>query len=539
MKRPPRKSIRLGLWIFILAYVVSVYWVFTKSDPLLDSRPITIRIAHWQIERGPPDGIDAAIKRYEELHPNIKVEQLQIPGAVYKQWLRTNLAGGTGADIMEWGAWLAGQKDVPARYFEPLTSELAKPNPYNAGTSQAGLPWEDTFHDKLIGARRDSPDPGQIYAATLTEVSVRLFCNRDLFREITGHDANFKSYDDFRRALLQIEAYARRTGKPLHGIAGSRDNGLWLTQAAWGGPLIGLSYQYDDAGYLYQYNREALAGYLEGRWNYHEPHVKAGLKIVRELSQAMKPGYLQLRRDDAMLEFFSGDAVFLFTGTWDATTIRRTAPFEISVMRLPPITPDDPEVGKYIMGIGGEGRGETSMAMYINKHSPHKQEAIDFLRFITSVPGNQLFTDKSLWLPAINGVKVPEEIKAFRSYQEGYALGQAPYDMIGSEVSMMWDRLFYNLTGETGSVDKFADALDAVMPKTIRIDLENEARNTLLLVKPQDGLIVANAQLADETSGDESATYRDRQHDMELGQTMSEGLAFQMKLQLARSTIGK
>ena len=28
---------------------------------------MTIRIAHWQIEKGPPDGVEAAIRRYEQL----------------------------------------------------------------------------------------------------------------------------------------------------------------------------------------------------------------------------------------------------------------------------------------------------------------------------------------------------------------------------------------------------------------------------------------------------------------------------------------
>lgn len=524
---------RLSLVLLVLAYGWSVWWVYTRSTPIAKERPITIRIAHWQIERGPPEGIEAAIKRYEELNPNVKVEQLLIPGAVYKQWLRTNLAGGTATDIMEWGVWLAGQKDLPARYFDPLTSELAKPNPYNAGTSQENFAWEDTFHDHLIGSRRDSPDPGQIYGVTLTEVSLRLFCNRELYREIMGEEPVFNSYDDFRQALRKIREYAQRTNQPIHGLAGSRDNGLWLTQSVWGAPLLALNHSFDDAGYLYLYNRQVLAAFLEGRWNYEDPHVLAGLKVVRELSQSMKPGYLQLRRDDAMLEFFSGNAVFLFTGTWDATTIRRTAPFEISIMRLPSILPDDPEIGRYVMGPGGEGMGETSMAMYINKASPHKKEAIDFLRYLTSVPGNQIFSEKSLWLPAINGAKIPEPIRNFRSYRQGFALGQAPYDLIGSEVSMQWDQNTHLLSGEQGSVEKFAAQLDRVMPQAIRTDLENEARNTLILVKPQDALIVAQANLANDAP--DGAAHKQRQQEMEMGQTMSEGLAFQMKLQLERS----
>lgn len=522
-----------GLLLLVAAYLASLWWVYTRPSGAEGKRPVTIRLAHWQIERGPPEGIEAVIKRYEELNPNVKVEQLMIPGAVYKQWLRTNLAGGTGTDILEWGAWLAGQKDLPARYFEPLTTELAKPNPYNAGTAQENIPWENTFHDNLIGTRRDSPDPGQIYGVTVTEVSMRLFCNSELYREIVGAEPVFKTYDQFRQALRRIRDYAQRTGKPIHGLAGSRENGLWLTQSLWGAPLLALNHSFDDAGYLYLYNRQVLAAFLEGRWNYEQPNVIAGLQLVRELSQSMKPGFLQLRRDDAMLEFFSGNAVFLFTGTWDATTVRRTAAFPIEIMRLPAVLPDDPLVGSYVRGPGGEGMGETAMAMYINNTSPHKKEALDFLRFLTSVEGNQIFAEQSLWLPAISGAKVPEPIRNFRDYRQGYALGQAPYDLIGSEVSMQWDQNYHLLSGENGGVEKFAAQLNQVMPAAIRTDLENEARNTLILVKPQDTLIMAHAHLSDDTP--EGRRHYERQREMEMGQTLSEGLAFQMKLQLQRT----
>jgi raffinose/stachyose/melibiose transport system substrate-binding protein len=522
---------RLGLWLFLLAYGFAVWWVFTRSTPIIKQRPVTITFAHWQIERGPPDGIAAAIKRYEEIQSRVRVEQLLIPGAtVYPQWMRSNLAGDTGPDLMEWGAWIPGQKDIPARYFTPLTAELAKPNPYNRGTSQEGIPWEKTFHDNLIGPRRDSPDPGQVYAVTVSESTVRLFCNVNLLREATGSIAAPKTFDDLRKILARVKDYARRTGRPISGLAGSQDNGLWIVGPVFSAPLLGLDQELDDNGYLYMYNRDVLAAYLAGRWNYRRPVVEAGLTLVREVAQAMKPGFLQLHRDDAMLEFFQGQAVFIYTGTWDATSLRRMAPFPVVPMRLPNVMPNDPEVGRFIIGIGGEGQGETAVAMYLNKNSAHPEEALDFLRFLTSVEGNQLFTDHSLWLPSVNGVKLPEEIKEFRTYQEGYSFGQASYDMIGSEENGEWKRNFHRLIGDQGSVDEFATVLDQVMPVAIRKDLQNEMRNTLLLVKPQDTLIVANAELADATPAGER--HRLRQHEMEAGQTMSEGLALQMNLNL-------
>ncbi|MDB6127392.1 MAG: transporter substrate-binding protein [Verrucomicrobia bacterium] len=517
---------RLGFPLLIVAYALSSYWVFTRSEPVIRGREITIYFAHWQIERGPPDGIAAAIRRYEELHPRVRVVQLLIPGAtIYPQWMRSNLAGGTGPDLMEWGSWLPGQKDIPARYFVPLTAELAKPNPYNVGTSQEKIPWQDTFHDKLLAPKRDSPDPGQIYAVNVSEATLRLFCNVDLMKEVMGRVVVPKNFDDLRKILAQVKEFSRRTGRPISGLAGSRDTMRAVAETVFVAPLLGVNQRIDDGGTLYLYNRQMLAAYLAGRWRYSEPAVVAGLQLVRETTNSMKPGFIQLRRDDAMIEFLRGQALFFFYGSWDATTLKRLASFKIQPMRLMQAMPDDPEVGKFVVDVGGEGIGETAVAMYLNKGSRHPAEALDFLKFLTSVPGNQLFTDASLWLPAVNGVEVPEEIRNFRDYQVGIAFGQAPYDALGTEVSMGWDRNFFNLVGDQGSAEKFAARMDALMPEAMRMDLNAELRTTLVLVKPQDPIIVGWAGLPGEKA-------KTRREESEAAQTMSEGLALQMQLAL-------
>jgi ABC-type glycerol-3-phosphate transport system substrate-binding protein len=518
-----RRRAKFGLLLLVAAYGLSAWWVVTRSEPVIQQRDVTIYFAHWQIERGPPDGIAAAIKRYEELHPRVRVVQLLIPGmSIYPQWMRSNLAGDTGPDLMEWGAWMAGQKDIPARYFTPLTADLAKPNPYNAGTSQEKIPWQDTFHDKLLGPKRDSPEPGQIYAVNITEVTYRLFSNVDLMKKILGRVVVPKDFNELRQILAQVKEYAQKTGQPVAGLAGSRDTARVVAETVFVAPLLGVNQRMDDGGTLYLYNRQMLEGYLEGRWRFSEPAVLAGLQLVREATNAMKPGFIQLRRDDAMIEFLRGQALFFFYGTWDATSLRQLASFKIQPMKLRQAMPDDPEVGKYVVGIGGEGIGETSLSMYLNKRSRHPAEALDFLKFLTSVPGNKLFTEASLWLPAVNGVEVPEEIRNFRDYQEGIAFGQAPYDMIGTEVGMDWDRNFFQLTGDRGSAEKFAAAMDAAMPQAMRMDLQAELRTTLVLIKPQDPSIVGWAGLP----GDRART---RREETEAAQTMSEGLAFQMK----------
>lgn len=516
---------RIGLMLLAAGYLAAVFWVFTRSSPLAGDRPVTLRFAHWQIEAGPPDGITAVIKRYEELNPRVRVEQQLVPSAVYKQWLRSNLAGGTGADLIEWGPWLEGVRDVPARHFVPVTEQLKQPNPYNRGTPLADVPWAQTFIDGLAGQRIDSPDPGQVYGITLTEVSLRFFCNQELLRDVTGSEAVPRTFAELRQVFAQLPAYSQRVGRPVMGLAGARDNTHWLLDFLLAGPTMRLNFSMDDYGYLALYNRQLLAGYLRGRWNFSRPEVQAGFALLREVAQHMKPGFLQVTRDEATREFLGGDALFIFAGTWDATSLRRLAPFPVTALRFPQPTADDPVVGRYLMGPSNDGAGITAMAMHLSRHSRHPAEALDFLRFLTSVEGMQLFTDHSGWLPAVREVTIPAEIESFKGRQDGFASAN-PYTLIGSNVSMLFARNLHLLLGERGSPAQFTAELDRIMPDAVRADLNTELRSTLTTLKGQELRLLARANLAATAAAD--ARHREEWLMLESGQTLSEGFALEM-----------
>ena len=243
----------------------------------------------------------------------------------------------------------------------------------------------------------------------------------------------------------------------------------------------------------------------------------------------MKPGYLQSMRDAATMEWLRGDSVFIFAGTWDGTSLRRLATFPVDVLRFPRATADDPVVGKYFFGRFADGGGGTCMELYLNKQSRHPQEAVDFLRFMSSVEGSQLFTDNSGWLPAIRGVKVPDAIKAYETPRDCYTFGM-PYVMIGSSVLSQVARNMHQLVGPQGSVDKFVAAMEAVMPEAARTDLRKEINNRYIAVRPQDPQVVALHELFRRTPRNpELAVARER---LESSQTQTEALLFQMQRQL-------
>ncbi len=519
---------RWGMIICVVSYLVAVWWVFTKSTPLTADREITIRIAHWQIELGPPDGIQAAIDRYEELNPNVRVKQLLVPGGVYRQWMRANFAGNSAPDLVEYGAGLAGLSDLPVRYFEPLTEELLAPNPYNEGTELEGLPWMKTFLDELMEQRMNSPEPGQYYAVTLAQGSERLFVNRDLLAEVTGSSERVEDFAAMREIFQQTAAYAKAEGRMIKPFSGSKDNTVWMMQFFMKGIANKLSQRLDNYGLLSLPMWQTQWKYLNGEWDFHDPAFLDGFKLLSEVEQQMRPGYMGFLRDDAVRQFLGREVLFLFAGTWDATTLRRLADFPVDTWRCPQPSISDPVVGKHMLGHYADGTSITGIAFYLNKRSEQKEAAIDFLRFLTSYEGNKLFTDHSGWPPSVKTVPVAPEIASFLSPEDGY-MYYGPNFSIGGGTRDLFRKNLHWLNGPEGSVEKLAAALDEQMPEVVRSALAVHERSARWAALPQDARIVAYGGLRSGEPGEPIAV---RQERLEAAQNLSEARALLIARQL-------
>lgn len=527
-----RRQIPVRLVLLVAGYALTIFWVFTRSTPLGSARPVTIRLSHWQIERGPPDGLTAVIRRYEELHPRVKVEQVLVPGSIYRQWLRTNLTGGTATDIMEFAYFVQGVNDVPPRFFEPLTRFMSEPNPYNRGTAMERVPWRLTFTDGLYGIISQSLEIGQIYGVTLFQGSGRFFCNRELLRKITGGSVSPpRTMVDFRRLCAQTAEYSRKTGQVVRPLAGSRLNAQYLMELLMQSCATGLNLELDREGYLSCKQRQAMMAYLQGRWSYRRPELRAAYALLREITQQMRPGFAQLERDDAVQEFVRGEALFTYGGTVDATTLKTLAPFPVELMHVPQLTKDDPVVGPYIKGPILEGTLATGMEMYLNKDGRHKEEALDFLRFLTSVEGGQLFMDHSGWLSSIRSVVVPPELEIQRALPDGYSTGTF-YMGIGPNSSLSFQQHLHLLEGERGGVEAFVNALEFNLPTMMSADLKLDIRDTLTGVRGVDSEIAAmNALNRLQPPDPERAV---RQQTLAGNQTLSELNAYESTWVLTR-----
>lgn len=510
-------------------YMVLAVWVHLHVSDASMTRTVTIRLAHWQNEVGPAAGLNAVIARYEELNPHVRVKQMVVPPTVYRQWLRTNFVGDNAADIVEYGAWLQGMSDIPVRYFAPITGELQEPNPYNRGTALEGVPWLKTFTDELLEQRMNSPEPGQYYAVTLARGSFRLFSNRQLLREVTGSDQAPTTLIELRAVAERVAAYSRARHRPVALFAGSKETATLLMGMYLMGTTSRMVPELDRDGLLSLYAPHVLGGYLQGKWDFQRPALLAGLTLLREFSEQMKPGFQQLSRDEAMREFLQGDALFIFAQTGTAMTLYEQAPFRVDALRAPQPTKDDPVVGPFILGPFADGNDMTSFGFYLNKRSPLKAEAIDFMRFLASQEGNALFSAKSGWPPSIRGVPMSPEIAAFVSPADGYMLGISYFSGGGNSRDLL-ARNLYRLTGPQGSPAKLATALDEQMPAAARADLAALTRDAWLAALPQDARIAAVGGLV--RAQPEQPAHLLAREQLEAAQNQSEARALMLVRQL-------
>ncbi len=494
------KLAHAGLAILGLAFAVATTLVWRHGLRSGDDR-VTIRLSHWQLEGTVREGLQAVARRYEELNPRVKVEILVVPDTIYRQWMRTQLVGGTAPDLIEYTMWWGRIEELAPRYFTPITRYVGEPNPYNRGTPLAAVPWRDTFLDGMSGVDGYNTLMRDYYAPTIAMFTMRLFYNRTLLREITGRDEPPQTWREFLVLADQVRDYARRQQVVVSTIGNSWDNARWLAEPVIHGMGSHFAPQLDHDHTLSLSYWETALGWQRGEWSFRTPELANGLAVFRELGNASQPGFVQMKRDVAMLDFLRGHALILCAGSWDASSLRREAPFEVGAFRLPLPGTEDPEYGPQTLGPLSDGSVQTSTPFYLNKASAHPEVALDFLRFLTSVEGNQIFVNVSQWLPAIRGVRPTDFSRRFMPFYDGYNWGAATsfFSGTGTEMNMFFLQEMHRLFGPAGSVAAFQDEFERRGHEYAERDLRAHLRDSRAAFNSDDVTATARGRVAGAT----------------------------------------
>ncbi|MDF3055805.1 MAG: sugar transporter substrate-binding protein [Rariglobus sp.] len=432
---------------------------------------VTIRLGHWLLHSGMREAFDAAAADYMRLHPNVVVEQIPVPIRAWPSWLRTQLIGGTAPDIT---GMLGANEELATRYFLPLSDRVAAPNPYNAGTPLEGVPWIDTFVDGLAAMRTITPTSGDIHGANLQINTQRLFYNKDLLKEITGTDRPPADYAALRVLQDQVTRYNQAHGRRLVPIASCGPYAQHLCERLLPSQTQKLAMELSPSRNFLVPPVEFARLVLDGRCSFQTtPELNASLRLLRDVSSLMTPGYESRQRDEALFDFLQAKAVMIYAGSWDYGVFERDGDFPVGIMPMILPSADDPDYGRFILGLASESTGSHEAALGIVRTSKHPEIALDFLHFLTSRDVAQKFSDLSLRMSAIAEVAPPASAPGLAPRLEGEIAGFMPdlNNFGGTNANMLFRRNLHLLTGPTGSVEAFAARLDAEFPRAVRQDL--------------------------------------------------------------------
>ncbi len=434
-------------WYPLLAIGAATLWasVTILINRVEEAPPgiTVIRLGHWQLEAGVRDAINAMAEDYAKLHPNVRIVQDAIPDQVFAQWANTQLLGGTAPDLIEAGGMMSPPLwlNLQRRYLMPLTEVYGKPNPYNKGTDLEGVPLVQTFKagTAVIPELQENMD------ISLSRLSIRVFYNKDLLKQLTGVETPPQDLQAFLSLCRDIQS------KNITPIVGSSYHfGMWNQV------FDALTYpatreaDFNRDGYVG--NDEMFVGFEKGLIDFNFPAYRAKFQLIREMSQFFQTGFTGLTREEGVLLFAQKKAVFMSTGLWEAQGIVELAAgkFEVGVMKFPEPAANDPVYGRYLEGpIYEEPRN--SLGFSVSRASKNPEIALDFLLFMASQKQDQKLNQIIGWIPNVIGAKAEPALAVFEP-----------------NISGVYPAMDFNLSGDT--MIRFKQDSDLYMVDQISYD---------------------------------------------------------------------
>lgn len=412
-----------GLILLGLFFAWSALWIVrvsTADTVIAEDGRKTIRFVHSMAEEGLNDVLRELAGEYEQLHPDVEIVVQSIPKRAYLQWVNVQLLGQTAPDIIETLNRAEQMWEMLAtRYFLPLTQYVNEPNPYNAQNDLADTIWRNTYIDGMNGGYWFHLM--EYYSVPMTTDLSRMFYNKELMREITGSDQPPKNFQQWMVLCDKVNQYAAETQKPLVPIATANYGGNDMYG------FFGRYFPTMTAGMIDDYDRGYTAipdatfilfGLYKDSFTLQNQRFKTAFELIREIAENFQPGFQSALPSQARFLFVQNKALMIKGSVRDLRIFKESCNFEIGVFDFPLPEKDNPKYGKYIEGpIFEPPTGRFHFG--VTKQSKHKQEAVDFLRFLTSRENNARFNEKLMWYPVIEGAQSHPFLRTFKPHPEG------------------------------------------------------------------------------------------------------------------------
>ena len=404
----------LLVYLFSATYVARVTFSEGGKAAVAEGRKV-IRVAHNVTDTRVQNAFRSLADAYERLHPDVTIRVQSIPQRAYEQWATTQLMGGTAPDLIQMldrsGRW----ETLGQQYLVPLTAHIGQPNPYNEGTVLEGVPWRDTYVDGMEGGYFFHVM--EFFSIPTTLDNIRIFYNKDLFREIIGNAAPPRDFRSWLAIAEKIRNYSERGKKTIYPLAVAQEDNLYRrffptlngdTMDRYDLWMWGIS------EYMYIYYALLVDGI-----DLKQERIRAALRLIKDVYRQCQPSFLSDLAEQKRFLFIQEKAAMVTGNTRDLGIYRKFADFEVGVFDFPQVEPEDPVYGKYYVGPSVENPLST-FSFGVTQVSRHKDLALDFMRFCTSLENNERFCGELAWYSAITGAELRDpSLKVFEPRTEG------------------------------------------------------------------------------------------------------------------------
>ena len=347
------KILNFGLSFCILIFG---FWIFLSgcgSQKDLSSKP-TILVWHWMTDR--QKAFEELARRYDE-QEGIKVHfELYAPSDAYTQKVRAAAQGKTLPDIY---GLLGEKRDFGAFIKSDHVVDLTEYMNANEGQ------WKDSFFSKAVEVvefKEGNPydvKPG-IYGAPIDIMNIQMLYNKRLF-EKAGLNPNKPplSWDEF------IEDIERLKDAGIQGLVSGWGE-IWMIDC------FVSNYAFNIMG------EDKVIATLKGEVPYTDGDWIEVFSLFKEMTEkdVLAPGAVTMNNKTAEQTFANEYAAFAFNGSWCVNVYEGMNPNLDYAAFLPPkVNKENPSV---IWG------GGSSFSFLVNNRSSYKQEAIEFLRWLTA-----------------------------------------------------------------------------------------------------------------------------------------------------------
>ena len=385
-------------WLLVIVALTLLPALLFASGGSESAGAKTAKLLYWtqaQVAHAP------MVEAFVKAHPNIEIEQVDMPADEQRQVMMSALASGTGPDVFYF--------ELGAGHVDPilkanLVVELEDP------AKRFG--WKD----KLTPfAQAEATHYGKLWAIPNEAEFIAMFYNKQLLGEYGAGEP--KTADELAAVLEKI----KKAGK--HEPIAFGDSDKWPALHR-----ISLGFQWGDGG-----TDAARRAIFEGA-SFDTPEFARGIGLVQRLDKNYMPHLLERQMGEAEAVFYSGGAVMMHSGTWNINGAL-TSDIADKIDFFIPATP-----GKGPNTVAGCGGG-----WYASTQSKYPEECLTFLDFTLSKEATDIWFGYSFLPPIpidVGSTSVPPMVaKAIQSI-DAYDMGYFIHHFVSAE-SVQWIREGY------------------------------------------------------------------------------------------------